>query len=372
VDKSLSDRSYRTLTPNSTEHLNPAFRYLKEVSSERQIPGPRIWLTGTWVVATPRSRFGSDNLFHAIQEEIGYLRNLLSCGRVAASRNNSYLLEHDYPILGGKKSPNTLGRLWELATDGGRSFFRIPSSRKSTTFCFKHAHVESSGPATEAVATCTRLGASFSPGIVMEWPDSWPAGNASFRGFSEVVERARGRLGLVPTVGLAEGQWDRPRVTVVHRLKGRLILNLGYLTDALRDEGFDVTVVALECMPLEAQLALVSNSSTLLGVHGAGLTLGHTLPPDALVIELRTSPCTEEARGVPYQMRRQNRIIPAPAVAVMPNASCPPPWKYNRREYDAVVDLDAVLRTIYEKDPIASRRVRPRWMDGKRRPNLAT
>jgi hypothetical protein len=76
----------------------------------------------------------------------------------------------------------------------------------------------------------------------------------------------------------------------------------------------------------------------------------------------------KQAHGVPYQMRRQNRIIPAPAVAVMPNASCPPPWKYNKREYGAVVDIDAVMRTIYEKDPIASQRARPWWMVANPKP----
>jgi hypothetical protein len=151
-----------------------------------------------------------------------------------------------------------------------------------------------------------------------------------------------------------------PRVTIVHRLKDRRLLNLKYVGWVLRDCGFHVTVVSLECLPLEAQLAVISNSSTLLGVHGAGMTLGHALPRDALVIELRTAPCTEEARGIPYQMRSHNEIIGAPRVAVMPNGTCPPPWKYNRRGYDAVVDIDAVLRAIYLKDPIASQD-RARW-----------
>lgn len=362
-------------------------RYLQEVASASRIPGSPLWLEGSWVLVTPRFRFGGDNIFHAILEEIGWLMRAMSCGSIAASTEQRYLLEHGHAILGR----STLGRLWELGTDGARSFFR-PQAAMATTFCFRHAHVESSGSADEAVSACERLGrlalpaaagsaeggarsgsggngssrggsapsggshelAEALPPAARGWP-GWPARNASFRGFAEIVERARTRLGILPAaVGKVEGRWRTPRVTIVHRLRNRRILNLGYLTDSLRDEGFAVTVVSLECMPLEAQLALVSNSSTLLGVHGAGLTLGHALPFDALVIELRTAPCTEEAHGVPYQMRKRNAIIPAPRAAVLPRGGCPPPWKVNNREKDAVVDIQAVIDTILAKDPIAS------------------
>jgi len=134
-----------------------------------------------------------------------------------------------------------------------------------------------------------------------------------------------------------------------------------------------VTIVSLECLPLEAQVAVVSNSSTLMGIHGAGLTLGHTLPEDALVLELRTGACTEEARGVPYQMRAAARIVPAPREAVMPTRACPPPWKYNTRERDGVADIAAILDAIYELDPVASKapaweRNRTRWLDVTHRP----
>ncbi|KAG8459517.1 hypothetical protein KFE25_012852 [Diacronema lutheri] len=342
-------------------------RLLREVRSEAALPAAPLWLEGTWVVTTPRFRYGGDNIFHAILEEVGWLMRAMSCGSIAATRDLSFLLEHGEPILGR----TTLGRLWELATDGARTYFR-PRDAMATAFCFRHVHAESSGEANAGLAACARLGRAGARARARDdvrggdmaavaaeaeaaraWP-GWPAGNASFRGFPEIVERARARLGLARTVGRVERAWAAPRVTVVHRLKNRRIVNLGYLTDALRAEGFDVTVVSLECMPLEAQLAVVSNSSTLLGVHGAGLTLGHALPPDALVIELRTAPCTEEAHGVPYQMRRRNAIVPAPRAAVDPRGRCPPAWKVNNREKDAVVDIEAVLRTILAKDPIAS------------------
>jgi hypothetical protein len=133
------------------------------------------------------------------------------------------------------------------------------------------------------------------------------------------------------------------------------MLNLGYLAEALRAAGHDVTVVALECMPIEAQLVVVANSSTLVGVHGAALGLGHALPHDALLIELRSAPCVEATHGGNFKMRRRYQLIPAPRNAVGPQLGCrPPPWRVNSRDVDAMVDVSAVLRAIRENDPIAS------------------
>lgn len=324
-------------------------RFLREVSSEAALPGRPVWLRDTWVVTSPRFRFGLGNIFHSILEEVGWLGRMMICGRIAADSGTRYLMMHRRRLLGR----NTIGRLWEIATDGSGTYY-IPGDAASATFCFRRVHVESEGGDVDPIAdTCSHL-ASLHPKGEHTWP-GWPAGEHTFVGFPTIVQRARARLGYPPAVPPVGELWPVARVTVVHRLKNRKLLNVAYLVRALKDAGYLVTVVSLECMPLEAQLALVSNSSTLLGVHGAGLTLGHALPQDALVIELRSAPCTEEARGVPYQMRRRNEIIPAPLDAVGPQIKCPPPWKYNSREMDAVVDIAAVLRTIRAKDPVASR-----------------
>lgn len=393
----LSDRDAPPVLQHSGfwgPHLNKRFfsRYLREVSSERQIPGSPVWLNGTWVLSTPRLRYGRGNIFHALVEDVRWLQNAMGCGSVAATRETRYLTEHGRSILG----PTSLGRLWELATDGAGTYYR-PGDALYKTYCFERAHVESSGQADGALAACAHLSALARPAptsgesaggpagnwsgggsgsatggartdgragvggaaaarAARGWPD-WPAGNASFNSLLHLPRRARSRLGITPAnVGkIGGGAWSTPRVTIVHRLENRRILNLEYLSESLRDAGFDVTVVSLECMPLEAQLAVVSNSSTLLGVHGAGLTLGHALPLDALVLELRTAPCTEEAHGVPYQMRKRNQIIPAPRSAVQPRGSCePPPWKVNSRHKGAIVDIEAVLQAILRKDPVAS------------------
>jgi hypothetical protein len=317
------------------------------------VPGTKTWLRHSWVIASPRFRFGLSNIFHSILEEVGWFGRAMSCGRVAASAETRYLLMHRRRLLGR----NTVGRLWEIATGGVGSYF-IPQAAAASAFCFERLHVESEGGALEPMAAMCAHVAALHPKGPHEWP-GWPAADATFVGFASIVEKARARLGLRPALVAVEaeaaaGAWAAPRVTVVHRLKNRKLVNVAFLVRALRDAAFDVTVVSLECMPLEAQLAVVSNSSTLLGVHGAGLTLGHALPQDALVLELRSAPCTEEARGVPYQMRRRNRIIAAPHDAVGPQVACPPPWKYNSREMDAVVDIGAVMSTIFAKDVIAS------------------
>lgn len=337
-------------------------RFLQEVSIESHVPGRHIWLGSSWTIITPKFRFGHANIFHAILEEIGWLGRTAQCGSIATGPDHNILLTQRRRLLGRSST----GRLWEIAAAGGHTFF-APMD-ESTALCFRRLHFEANTPLQPhdpPAAACEHVGALHAKRP--SWP-RWPAGERSFGGFDQIVSQARVRVGLEPGNGPVEGKWQIPRVTVVHRLKNRRLLNIAYVAWVLRDIGFHVTVVSLECMPLEAQLAVVSNSSTLLGVHGAGLTLGHALPPDSLVIELRSAPCTEEARGVPYQMRPRNRIIPAPAAAVMPNASCPPPWKYNRRDYDVVVDIEAVLRTVYEKDPIVARNRRrwpmPEWMRG--------
>jgi hypothetical protein len=324
-------------------------RYLREVKSEAQIPGRHVWLRHTWVLTSPRFRFGLGNIFHSILEEVGWFGRMMTCAQAAVDPDTRYLMMHRRRLLGR----NTVGRLWEIATGGAGTYY-IPGEAAGTAFCFERAHVESEGGEVEPIAASCEHVAGLHPAGAHQWP-GWPAGNRTFVGFLSIVENARARLGFPPQVPPVAELWAVPRVTVVHRLKNRKLLNVQYVVRALREAGFHVTVVALECMPLEAQLTAVSNSSTLLGVHGAGLTLGHTLPQDALVIELRSAPCTEEARGVPYQMRRRNKIIPAPLDGVGPQVKCPPPWKYNSREYDAVVDIDAVMRTIWEKDPIASK-----------------
>jgi len=332
--------------PTSKKHYKLLF---KEVTSFDAL-GKALWLGEEWLAGVPKFRFGQRNIFHVILEEMGWLGRLTRCGKVSTGPETNHLLLQHRPLLGFHPA----GRMWEVAARGGRSWF-IPEDHKEEVFCFHHLHLEVSthGEAQDAaLAACehvSRLAGESPPA----WP-GWPAGEATFRGFPDVVRTARARVGIEPELGKAE-RWDKPRVTVVHRLANRKLLNVAYVGLMLRDAGMDVTIVALECMPLEAQIAVVSNSSTLLGVHGAGMTFGHALPSDALVIELRSGPCTEEARGIPYQMRPRNQIVPSPRVAVMPNGTCPPPWKYNSRAFDVVVDIDAVLRVIRKKDPIASR-----------------
>lgn len=334
-------------------------RYAKRFISERApatLDEHAVWVESTWMLSTPRFRFGQRNLFHAILEELGWLARAMECAQAAADADHRFLLMHGRRLFG----ENTAGRVWELAVDGLPTYYVPGEVGPETAFCFRRAHVESQVPLKEVGAleqACDRARAAAGAGP--SWP-GWPAGKHTFHGVENMVASAHRRLGLPKRPATVEGRWARPRVTIVHRLGNRRLANLQYLAMALRDHDMDATVVALECMPLEAQVVLVANSSTLLGVHGAGLTLGHVLPWDALVIELRSGPCTEEARGVPYQMRKRNKILPAVKAAVLPHKGCPQPWKYNSRAHDVVIDVAAVLATIHQLDPIASRRRRGR------------
>jgi hypothetical protein len=340
-------------------------RFVREARGLGAVPGGAgaLWLNGTWAAPLLRFRFGHSNIFHTFQEEISALGTFSRCARTGGGSAMRFLLHQRRRLLPSRSSA---ARLWELATDGSPLFY-VPPDAAATTFCFRRLHLElSSAEAFLAPVfdMCARVDGLSAPAAFPDWPD-WPAGEGTLDGTDVLARHARTRLGLSPPRVLPVAQqraWLAPRVLLVHRLKNRRILNAALLAWVLRDAGMDVTVVALECLPLEAQIAVATNCSTYVGVHGAGLTFGKLTPTDALLLELRTAPCDEVTNGNPYNMRFKHVILGAPRDASMPNGSCPAPWRVNRRDYEATADIAAVLREIRDKDPVASRgRARQGW-----------
>lgn len=297
-------------------------------TAEHAPPGPYHWVGGVWLALSPRFRFGTRNLFHALTESIHYLDAVARAARVAANETRALLVQprdmlHD----------DVTGKLWALA-NGPRQAFHVA---RGVTVCFADLRMDVAHDGARAAegGACSRA--------PMEQPRA-----ASSEGV-DLVGAARRALGLPPAPREVGGLWPRPRITVVHRLKTRRIANLGFLTAALKALGADVTVASFECVPIEVQLALVSNSSTLIGVHGAGLALGKFLPHDGAILELRSAPCATADRSS-MRFRSRYRVLGAPRAATVPRAECPL-WKA-KASFDAVVDVEAVLGAVNSLDAI--------------------
>ncbi|KAG8467535.1 hypothetical protein KFE25_000851 [Diacronema lutheri] len=238
---------------------------LREVRSFAEIPGPLVWLQHAWVLGANPVRYGVNNLFHSVTEDIEWLAKLARCGRLRVGGSSRLLLLHGKALLNN----STLGLLWDLASGGARAYHLQQGGED--TFCFRLAHAETHGSPEQlrdVRAACARARA---------WDETawegWPADKRDvFKGFPSIVHAAFARLRLPePPERAADGKWARPRVTIVHRLRNRRLLNVRYLAVLLRDAGYDVTVGGFECLPMHEQIAIAANSSTLIGVHGAGL-----------------------------------------------------------------------------------------------------
>lgn len=77
----------------------------------------------------------------------------------------------------------------------------------------------------------------------------------------------------------------QPRMLVIHRRRGRHLVNRDAMADMARGLGFDVVVKQMvENVTVVARL--VNSFDVLVGVHGAGLTNMVFLPENALVIQI--------------------------------------------------------------------------------------
>lgn len=332
--------------------------HLSSVESVDELPADRVdWLRGPWVLATPLFRYGQANPFHALTEDLYLVGQVRTCGGLAAVGDEDgvqVLLLHGRPFLG----TNTAGRIWDLALGNcsdrcdhhpSRAWYLPKEVRTSRhALCFERAHIHAHNFSQGARDACDAAGRARAPPDWRGWPAPKSAGNLG-RGLA--VEASR-RLGVEqPPALVSMSGWRRPRITIITR-RTRRLLNAQYLADALAASGLHVTLVSFECLPMAAQIAVAANSSTIIGVHGAGLTMGVALAPDAAVVELRTAPCAETDRYDIYNTTKQFRILPGLRAAVGPQVPCPPPWKLNAREKDAVADISAVARAIADLDPV--------------------
>ena len=92
------------------------------------------------------------------------------------------------------------------------------------------------------------------------------------------------------------GSWDKgsssqPLVVFISRLNKRLLLNEEELVELAQSLGARVAVVALENLPLCAQVRLFREAQTLVGMHGSGLINTMFMKPGSSVVQI-----------VPYQL----------------------------------------------------------------------
>ncbi len=115
---------------------------------------------------------------------------------------------------------------------------------------------------------------------------------------------------------------EAPLVTFISRRNKRFIFNEAELVRVALALGARARVVALESTPLYEQLALLRQTSVLVGVHGSGLINSQVLRPGGAIIQLvplgvrAASPFfqpTAEGNGVAYfEVRQQRRADTVP------------------------------------------------------------
>ncbi|KAG8465814.1 hypothetical protein KFE25_005384 [Diacronema lutheri] len=329
------------------------------------------WHAGTWVLALPEDvRHTPNNMWHAWMM-LRQLAQTLDAAQLAGADAHVILARRTRSI-GAPASPMNV--LWRLALSDEREPRRarvflppvergagLPSSVDAACFDDLVAevgvhdgveHEPPRDPPSALDALCARQ--------PLRRAGDDPARAAAGAGLlSETVDRALGTVGQPRRVRrCADAGWAQPRITVIQRLgMSRSIANVGYLVATLHVLGAHVTVVALECLCIAEQIAIVANSSTLIGAHGAGLGHGNALPDDAAVIELRASPCNATLRRTPMNFRPRHAIVGAPRVATVIGANCSRhdgPWAPNAKAL-VIADIDAIVRAVARLDPIGFR-----------------
>jgi len=156
-----------------------------------------------------------------------------------------------------------------------------------------------------------------------------------------------------------------PRVGIIQRIN-RKIINHEQIEIALRDRGFDVhTLNFNSSTPIKEQLTKVANLTSLVGYHGAGLSLGRVLAPSAAILEVQGFPCTVKQRS---RMDFTSRFAMIPSI---PNSlrddtskqtlekfclekTNIPGMSNDVRKHDAIVDIHLLIQKICELDPVFS------------------
>jgi hypothetical protein len=303
-------------------------------------PEGRIWLRGAWLFAQPRLNFSPKNVYHSLDE----IEKLDGIARRADMRLSAFrglvTLNRGGPLLNG----TLLGALIALAMDA----FHMPPKPMPSALCFDTVVLEIDQNVTAAASVCTsRLdqGADAAEPPLREPPG---AGDC----FLSLTREAYTQLRLHGAPPRSTGSFQSARVLIIHRLSSRRLVNLPYLAYALLRAGMDVTIAAFECLELKEQIALVSRASTLVGAHGAALSLGRFLPDDGAIIELRSSPCVEDDQSW-MGFRSRFAVIGAPPDATVPDIPCPL-WRA-KTGMPFVVGIVDVIHAVRVLDRVACR-----------------
>lgn len=161
-------------------------------------------------------------------------------------------------------------------------------------------------------------------------------------------------------------------VTIINRLKSRKILNLGFVRAAIEEKGWLVNVLELECMSIPEQFKAIQNTTTLVGYHGAGLSWARYIHPQAAEIQLVGYSCNFESHSsMKFTSKYSILHSDLRAIGENTNQSEADKWcevlllknksasdeeflnRHNRdvRQYDTVVDIPELIRTIDFLDP---------------------
>ena len=108
-----------------------------------------------------------------------------------------------------------------------------------------------------------------------------------------------------------------PQITIIQRQNTRRILNLDYVVVAFKKRGWHVTVAHLEELSVTEQFLMMQNTTTLIGVHGAGLAWARLLPSEAAEIQVIGLPCSLESPSKQnFVSAKRYRILPSSLDAI--------------------------------------------------------
>ena len=80
-----------------------------------------------------------------------------------------------------------------------------------------------------------------------------------------------------------------------------------HIVKAMRDQGWNVRTVRLECFSIDEQFQVMANTTTLIGYHGTGLAWNRMLPLHAASIQVHGLPCVSDINGLTSKMFKTRR-----------------------------------------------------------------
>jgi len=156
-----------------------------------------------------------------------------------------------------------------------------------------------------------------------------------------------------------------PRVAFIRREINRNILNHDAAMKALTSLGWMVHELNFNSsVPFRDQLLGVQNITTLIGYHGAGLSLARVMHPLAAEIQVQGYPCPIEAHSS-MKFRRAYAIMPSVKNTLRDDATNNLADRFcagegvsaispDVRDLDAVIDIHLLIDILRANDPVLS------------------